>query len=100
MKVLVTQSCLTLHDPTDCKLPGSSVHGILQARILEWVAISFSKGYDIKTNKQGNKNCYYHGIWGGGSANDKDFQAHWTHCDEWCQSSSLRKDKNLPEAGG
>ena len=37
---LVIQSCLTLHDPLDCSLPGSSVHGILQARTLEWVAIS------------------------------------------------------------
>ena len=36
----VTQSCPTLCDPLDCSLPGSSVHGILQARILEWVAIS------------------------------------------------------------
>jgi len=36
------QSCLTLCDPTDGSLPGSSVPGILQARILEWVAISFS----------------------------------------------------------
>ena len=40
----VTQSCLTLCDPMDCSLPGSSVHGIFQARILEWVAISFSRG--------------------------------------------------------
>ena len=40
--VLATQSCLTLCDPMDCSLPGSSVHGIFQARILEWVAISFS----------------------------------------------------------
>ena len=39
----VAQSCLTLCDPVDCSLPGSSVHGILQARILEWVAISFSR---------------------------------------------------------
>ena len=39
----VTQSCLTLCDPMDCCLPGSSVHGIVQARILEWVAISFSR---------------------------------------------------------
>ena len=38
---LVAQSCPTLCDPTDCSPPGSSVHGILQARILEWVAISF-----------------------------------------------------------
>ena len=39
----VTQSCPTLCDPMDCSLPGSSVHGILQARVLEWVAISFSR---------------------------------------------------------
>ena len=38
------QSCPTLCDPMDCSLPGSSVHGILQARVLEWVAISFSRG--------------------------------------------------------
>ena len=40
----VAQSCLTLCDPMDCSLPGFSVHGIFQARVLEWVAISFSKG--------------------------------------------------------
>ena len=40
----VAQSCLTLCNPMDCSPPGSSVHGILQARILEWVAISFSRG--------------------------------------------------------
>ena len=40
----VAQSCPTLCNPVDCSLPGSSVHGILQARILEWVAISFSRG--------------------------------------------------------
>ena len=39
----VAQSCLTLWDPMDCSLPGSSVYGIFQARILEWVAISFSR---------------------------------------------------------
>ena len=40
----VAQSCLTLSDSTDFSPPGSSVHGITQARILEWVAISFSRG--------------------------------------------------------
>ena len=40
----VAQSCLTLCDPMDYSLQGSSVHGTLQARILEWVAISFSRG--------------------------------------------------------
>ena len=39
----VTQSCPTLCDPVDCSPPGSSVHEILQARILEWVAILFSR---------------------------------------------------------
>ena len=41
--VLIAQSCLTLGNPMDCSLPGSSVHGILQARILEWIAIRFSR---------------------------------------------------------
>ena len=41
---LVTHLCLTFYDLMDCSLPGSSVHGILQARILEWVAIPFSRG--------------------------------------------------------
>ena len=41
---LVSQSCPTLCDPLDCNLPGSSVHGMLQARILEWVALSSSSG--------------------------------------------------------
>ena len=36
------QSCLILCDPVDCSLPGSSVHGIFQARVQEWVAIAFS----------------------------------------------------------
>ena len=44
----VTQSLLTLCNPVDCSLPGSSVHGILQARILEWVAISFSNAWKWK----------------------------------------------------
>ena len=38
----VAQSCLTLRDPLDCSPPGSSVHGIFQARVLEWAAIAFS----------------------------------------------------------
>ena len=46
MCVLDTHLCLTLCEPMDYSSPGSSVHGILQARILEWVAISFS--YDVK----------------------------------------------------
>ena len=44
--VLVAQLCLTLCDPTDCSPPGFSVHGILQARILQWIAIPFSPGIE------------------------------------------------------
>ena len=44
VKTLATQSCATLCSPMDCSPPGSSVHGIFQARILEWFAISFSRG--------------------------------------------------------
>ena len=39
----VAQACLTLSDPMDCSLPGSSVHGIFEARVLEWGAIVFSE---------------------------------------------------------
>ena len=41
----VAQSCPTLHDPRDCSLPGSSGHGIFQARVLEWGVIAFSVQY-------------------------------------------------------
>ena len=47
----VAQSCPTLSDPMDCSLPGTSIHGIFQARVLEWGAISFSSSY-----LQGHKN--------------------------------------------
>ena len=44
----VAQSYPILSDPVDCSLPGSSIHGILQARVLEWGAIAFSKSYSTK----------------------------------------------------
>ena len=44
MKVLVDQLCPTLCNPRDCSPPGSSVLGILEVRILKWVAMSFSRG--------------------------------------------------------
>ena len=44
----VSQSCPTLSDPVDCSPPGSSVHGIFQARVLEWVAIAFSSGLSLE----------------------------------------------------
>ena len=51
VKVLVGQSCLTLCNPMDSSPPGSSVHGILQAAILEWVAITFSRGSSPPRNR-------------------------------------------------
>ena len=48
---LVAKSCLTLCDPMDCSPPGPSDHGIFQARILEWVAISFSRGSSQPRNQ-------------------------------------------------
>ena len=52
----VAQSCLTLRDPMDCSPPGSSAHGIFQARVLEWVAISFSRG-SSQTRDQTQVSC-------------------------------------------
>ena len=51
------QSCLTLCDPMDCSLPGSSVHGIFQARVLKWCAISFSRGSPLLTLARGYVFC-------------------------------------------
>ena len=44
----VTQSCLTFSKPMDCSLPGFSAHGIVQARVLEWGAIAFSKTFECR----------------------------------------------------
>ena len=55
----VAQSCLTLSDPTDYSLPGSSIHGIFQARVLEWVAIAFSDIYTLSYTKQINRGLQY-----------------------------------------
>ena len=48
----VAQSCLTLSNPMDCSLPGSSIHGIVQARVLEWVAIAFSALYTTELQRE------------------------------------------------
>ena len=53
----VAQSCPTLHDPTDCSLPGSSVHRIFQAGVLEWVAISFSNAGKWKSESKVAQSC-------------------------------------------
>ena len=51
----VAQSCPTLSDPMDCSLPGSSIHGIFQARVLEWGAIAFSAGPITSWQIEGEK---------------------------------------------
>ena len=55
----VSQSCPTLSDPMDCSLPGSSIHGIFQATVLEWGAIAFSLylllTHEKKTKTEGNE---------------------------------------------
>ena len=58
VKVLVIQLCSTLCNPMDCSLPGSTIHGISQERILEWVAISFSRGSSQELNL-----CLLHCRW-------------------------------------
>ena len=55
--VHISQSCPTLGDAMDCNPPGSSVHGILQARTLEWVAISFSRGFPSQGLNSGLLHC-------------------------------------------
>ena len=68
---LCAQSCPTFCDPMNCSLPGASVHEILQAKIMEWVAISFSKGYSRPRNQTGvsysscigRQNLYHCGTW-------------------------------------
>ena len=52
---LVAQLCLALHGPMDCSLSGSSVCGILQTRVLEWVAIPFSRGSSLLRDNQESK---------------------------------------------
>jgi len=53
----VAQLCPTLSNPMDCSLPGSSIHGIFQARILEWVAISFSRIFPTQGLNPGLLHC-------------------------------------------
>ena len=67
--VLVSQLCPTLCDTKDCGPPGSSVHGILQARILEWVAVSSSRGFSrprdgtqVSCNGRDSFRLYHQGI--------------------------------------
>ena len=66
----VAQSCPTLCDPTDCSLPGSSIHGIFQARVLEWVAIAFSNNV-LKDKAKWGKNLKSYKGWHENIRNNK-----------------------------
>ena len=70
----VTQSCPTLSDPMHCSLPGSSAHGIFQARVLEWGAIAFSECFG---RGRGKPNKYF----GTATAAAKSLQSCLTLCD-------------------
>ena len=94
-KVIVTQSCLTLCDPMDCSLPGSSVHGILQARILVWVAIPFSRGSSWPRDR--TQVSYIAGrfftIWATRVAGSPHHSLHWGHV-------GTKASRHSPGSGG
>ena len=77
----VAQSCPTLSDPMDCSLPGSSIHGIFQARVLEWSAIAFS---DIGLLKEVKRNMATH-------SNILGWRIPWTEEPGGLQSMGLQK---------
>ena len=77
MKVLVAQSCLALCDPMDCSLPGSSVHGILQARTLECVPISSSR-VSSQPRDQTGVFCTADRLYQGINANSFGLLLRWT----------------------
>ena len=72
----VAQSCPTLSDPMDCSLPGSSIQGIFQARVLEWGAIAFSNK-DLLFSTGNSAHCYV-AAWMGG-----EFGGEWIHVYVW-----------------
>ena len=77
----VAQSCLTLCDPVDCSPPGSSIHGILQARILEWVAISFSRGSSPPRDRTqvSRISCRHFNLWATREAPRSRGKEQWPH---------------------
>ena len=80
----VAQSCLTLSDPMDCSLPGSSIHGNSQARVLEWGAIAFSV-----SSQSRNQNCVPYIA--------RQFLNHWT-TREVPNSNFFKKKFDLPSS--
>ena len=94
-KVLVTQSCPTVCDPIDCSLPGSSVLGILQARILEWIATPFSIRYQGKVlypMLQDKWKVLFPFI------TTNEYKSLWSGCCVCCPDPSLRIKVLIPAA--
>ena len=104
--MLFTQSCPILCDPMDCSLPGSSVHGILQARILEWVAIPFSRG-SYQPRDQTQVSCIagrFFTIWPPGKPICNGLHSYFSKEDTWvadkpmkAHSTSLGKYRSKPQ---
>ena len=94
----VTQSCLTPSDPMDCSLPGSYIHGICQARVLEWVAIAFSLlGTNSALKYQGRKTWVFPSVkdsrvWLKRRWFKSSIVTHWDQ-DSW---GSTRNWRNVP----
>ena len=86
----VTQSCPTLSDPMDCSLPGSSVHGIFQPRVLEWGVIAFSDIYTLSCVKKVAGGNLLYSTWSSAQVLCDDL-------DKWDGESSVRE---IPEGGG
>ena len=94
----VTQSCLTLSDPMDCSLPGSSIHGSFQARVLEWGAIAFPGGDKIGNLIWGQGGGKYQATWHRFSSSYLSFQHTHTHTHKHRESSKLQLLAYIPSS--
>ena len=105
-KVKVTQSCLILCDPTDCSPPGSSVHGISQAGLLEWAAISYSRGSSPRRDATLGRSmmrrnlalrvkhsilsgCLCQGLWDSSQGSDQEVSGSYSCPNAQCPTLSL-----------
>ena len=93
---LVVKSCPTLCDPMDCRISGSSVHGISQARILEWVAISFSRQSSWPRDQThisciGRQIVYHWALWEGKSSKISENQTARAKLPPHCQGAHKRR---------
>ena len=97
---VLTQSCQTLPDPMDCSLPVSFVHGIIQARILEWVAISFLfscyKSGIIRNNSQRKLRRQLSIMWDPGLDSKLEEERHWKIAETQMRSIALFVNGNIP----